>query len=407
MTIAKRPSGRLRDFATNPNYSAGADPWSGQPTKVRPSDGVMQAGVIPNTQPLARHENFNRWEERRYLALLDGLEVNFLDTAIVGTVTGNQATGVACGVWRADRPLFVTAASDPDIWVATDDRTFTSSLTLVGGSWAHLAEGPYSTAAVGSSGAGDYVAAVGEGDPTTWYTRAMTDCLTLHAVVVDPDNDEIIAVGENASGSDPAVWTVSDPDHGGPTFAAASFAQISRAGSQALQFVARGPVYRVASGTTELSYWQRGDATLTADAFATSLGAHTIKGLVYDDENALFLVLTSDGTNSKVWRWSPGVFGPTEQLAINGLVWATGKQIVASRGACIMAATTSGTLVFSYDAFVSYRRVPDPCLRFDTAPVGPSTLVTLCDNRFIVGDYHAAGDVRLAYGIRLGQLFTV
>ena len=36
-------------WATDANYAAGGDPWSGQPTKVAPSGGVIAKGQIPET----------------------------------------------------------------------------------------------------------------------------------------------------------------------------------------------------------------------------------------------------------------------------------------------------------------------------------------------------------------------
>lgn len=45
-------------WATNTNYSTGD--YAGGPTKVAPSAGVRQDGHMPDTPPLAEHENYDR-----------------------------------------------------------------------------------------------------------------------------------------------------------------------------------------------------------------------------------------------------------------------------------------------------------------------------------------------------------
>lgn len=46
------------DFATDPNFPAGSDPWSGTPTRVAPSAGQLAAGFAPATQVPAQHLNW-------------------------------------------------------------------------------------------------------------------------------------------------------------------------------------------------------------------------------------------------------------------------------------------------------------------------------------------------------------
>lgn len=46
------------DWATNANHSAGADPWSGQPNKVKPAASRETDGLIPGDTPSAEELNY-------------------------------------------------------------------------------------------------------------------------------------------------------------------------------------------------------------------------------------------------------------------------------------------------------------------------------------------------------------
>jgi hypothetical protein len=44
--------------ATDDNYPAGVETWSGTPTKVAPSSGMLAQGVVPNQKLAAQHDNY-------------------------------------------------------------------------------------------------------------------------------------------------------------------------------------------------------------------------------------------------------------------------------------------------------------------------------------------------------------
>jgi hypothetical protein len=56
--MADRPADPPIDFATDDNYAAGSETWSGTPTKVEPDPGDQATGFVPNTKPPAQWWNW-------------------------------------------------------------------------------------------------------------------------------------------------------------------------------------------------------------------------------------------------------------------------------------------------------------------------------------------------------------
>src|SRR6185295_12739707 len=46
------------DWATDANYPAGSDPWSGTPTKSAPDAGKIATGFVPDTDQAAEEVNW-------------------------------------------------------------------------------------------------------------------------------------------------------------------------------------------------------------------------------------------------------------------------------------------------------------------------------------------------------------
>lgn len=65
------------DWATDANYAAGANPWSGTPTKSAPSAGKVQTGYVPAADDAAEEDNYILNNHANY--------IKYLDSGAVGT----------------------------------------------------------------------------------------------------------------------------------------------------------------------------------------------------------------------------------------------------------------------------------------------------------------------------------
>ncbi len=99
------------DFATDTNYPAGADPWSGQPNKISPG-GIVATGFIPATFLDTSHVNYELNNHGAWINYLDAAASPFYGSGVdgaavfdgVSVVTGCSGTGP----YTALRDLFYT-----------------------------------------------------------------------------------------------------------------------------------------------------------------------------------------------------------------------------------------------------------------------------------------------------------
>ena len=74
----------LPTFATDANYPAGTDPWSGTPTKVKPALAVTAPGHMPNTEWPSQWENWWKANVAEHLALAaDAAALNWSANTVV------------------------------------------------------------------------------------------------------------------------------------------------------------------------------------------------------------------------------------------------------------------------------------------------------------------------------------
>lgn len=93
----------LKPWATDANYAAGVNPWSGQPTKVQPPALLATTGLVPGTKLAAEHEN---WLKARnsivgqhaiYAALQRWRSYTVNDSPNATAGIGGYSDGVALG----------------------------------------------------------------------------------------------------------------------------------------------------------------------------------------------------------------------------------------------------------------------------------------------------------------------
>lgn len=84
-------------WATNTNYAAGSDPWSGTPTKSQPSGGKIASGFVPNTDEAAEETNWVLNNLCQYASYLDSI-FNGANLSINDDFTGDTLDR---GIWLA------------------------------------------------------------------------------------------------------------------------------------------------------------------------------------------------------------------------------------------------------------------------------------------------------------------
>lgn len=121
------PSTGPYEWASNPNHAAGPNPWNGQPTKVTPSAGQIQAGFVPNTPFPSEIANklFNNIGE--WLNWLKTLPADL--TAVAARVTALEAFQLGTRI-VSDWWTYPTAKSTT-IWIPTSAYQHRGAGTMV------------------------------------------------------------------------------------------------------------------------------------------------------------------------------------------------------------------------------------------------------------------------------------
>lgn len=196
------------EWASDENFTSGA--YSGLPTKIAPSAGLLAQGIQPENRFGAQHFNWlMNYLTREAGALRNAQYAQWFFSTISGTPTlyavstapiGNTAMGIAVGAAAA-------------IFTAPDFVTWTS----------RTAGGGYTDALFDVTGNGTLWCAVGEtggiqtatyGTGVTWTKRTAAGAYTgdFYAIVYNPTSaqDDFVAVGETGgiqTSNDGATWT--------------------------------------------------------------------------------------------------------------------------------------------------------------------------------------------------------
>lgn len=101
-----RPTDDPQTWATTTNYSAGSDPWSGNPTKSSPSGGVIAVGFTPQQYVPAQWMNYimnNHGDWLKYLQFLPLSVQGITGNVIVSSgyvPSGNMTTNGGAGKFK-------------------------------------------------------------------------------------------------------------------------------------------------------------------------------------------------------------------------------------------------------------------------------------------------------------------
>jgi hypothetical protein len=135
----------LPEWATDTNYPAGSDPWSGLPTKRAPSAGEIAQGAEPNTGLAAQHFNYQLGLIGDWVAYLDGVAAAYF---------GDGSDG-AC-VFDGTNTFAFASKSGNDYTLTRDvyaaSMTFTLSATLRTAGYRIFCRGALDTSASALSG---------------------------------------------------------------------------------------------------------------------------------------------------------------------------------------------------------------------------------------------------------------
>lgn len=100
--MATRPVDPVQDWATDVNFPAGSDPWSGQPTKVVPAAGESAVGFEPGTEFPSELANYILSNHAAFLAYLDSEVTGGADTFTASAAAGVPSLLAGAGYWALD-----------------------------------------------------------------------------------------------------------------------------------------------------------------------------------------------------------------------------------------------------------------------------------------------------------------
>lgn len=434
MAGAVRPPGAPRPWSSTSLMVDPTTAWDGTPTKVKPSNGVIDAGFLPTEQPPAERLNWLINDRDRRIAVLDMAEARTFPEPGDGAGIDNPGSGSTVGDFA-----FATFNQQPELYRATNATlvrksvdggyTWATDLTLAGGSVitsiASRDDGS-KQGAVGAAyavGGAAKIALTGAGGGIShgWASTTLTGSGTANTakcIVADRDAGSIFLVGgsDQTGGIDAAkVWRVVDSFGLFSSQTVVAMAGIFAGTGNAVRLVAASPTYKFAcqynGGSNALWRWLDADSTSTS---VTTPTTDEIRDLLWLPEDGRFLMISQSGGNViKFWTSTDGATGSWSQVTTTGdgtSVW--GNAVVQVRGACvrgsiIMVPTVyaggSTLLMVSGDAGLSWEALPDPLARHQSqAPVPVTQIVRSVGPRFVAAGYIAASKVGMAYTMRAG-----
>lgn len=433
MTGAVRPLGAPRPWASNATMSDPAKAWDGTPTKVRPANGIIDAGFLPTEQPPAERANWKLNDIDRRLAVHDMIEARTFVEPGDGAGIDNPGTGGTVGDFA-----FAIFNQQPELYRATASTlvrksvdggyTWATDLTLAGGSVLTaiasrddgLKQGALAASYANAGVAKVALTGQGGGVGHAWASTTLTGSGTgnqANCVVGDSYVGSIFLVGGNdqTTGIDaPKVWRVVDSYGSFTSQTVVSMAGIFAGTGNTIRIVCAGATYKLATqfngGFNAVWRWQDGDATA---ASVTNFTTDEIKDVLWLPEDGCFLAISQSGGNViKFWRSADGSTGSWSQVTTTGdgtNVW--GNATVYLRGACVRGSilmvpcvyNSAGLVMVSGDAGVSWEAIPDPLSRHQSqTPVPKTQVLRAVGPRIMAAGYVAASKAAMAYTMRAG-----
>lgn len=123
-------------FASDENFPAGSDPWSGSPAKIRPTDGILARGFLPGKRLPAAWVNYALYDVSARTARADLAEALNFSPRVTG-MSSPPANVSRCAVYDEPQGVVwsirddgVSYSEDGAIWV--DDTSIDSPTALKG-----------------------------------------------------------------------------------------------------------------------------------------------------------------------------------------------------------------------------------------------------------------------------------
>lgn len=426
MTIKKgRPAKDPIVLATDAEWSAPGELWDTAEPTLRPLDGLIATGFMPDQRIAVRHVNYLEHHTGRRLRNLDLIEVTNWPEPHPNTDAVLNGGGNLAGSMVEMAPDIANTAGPGVMYYCNGGDSIKKDVLSGGYAWTNdhtdagaivyeLAANRYNAAAVATEGGAAKI--VHKAIASGWQTHgvSLTDA---RAIVADDDlgiaepTPESVFWLAGISGTTPRVSRVSFGADG--TSAISEVTYSAGVGSTRLDVIAVGGgrgVAANAAGTQNIYTWQDGAAALTAVSLG---GTDTPRFVVWDPENLQFIMGFSNG---KMWRSPTGLSASWTEVTAN---MPTGTKDYAFNGACSRGSlcVVPGTLnsvsclFVTGDAGETWDTLPDPLRRYNAnAYMGPASgpapvaeKVRRVGNRLVCLGYNASNKTYAAYSERTGR----
>jgi len=398
--------------AISPLYPAGPDAWSGQPTKVAPSAGILAYGFVPGGPVSVEFLNYVLSALGTRINDVDSANVlNWPDKWLYNLPAGASVPDFCRATWDQRQLYYAPVATT--LCVSYDNgQSWATDDTLAGASYRAIAayEGP--TEDTGAVLATCTVAGAGRvsmrGQTAGWNDQALAGCATPYAVVADPFTGKFLVVGDQTAGSAPGIWAVDANDGAtGGTIATAH----PTSGAYPLRTVAAGDPYKLAarSGGTGLWRWQDNDVNAV---LVTGPGTGNVETIHWDDVGKQFWISYAQGGQPTIWTSPNGGSGTWTARTLPGAGTMTGtipiggSVSIGEINAWIFQAPNSITQTFllcTRDNGSSWFWVGDPLLKPTFDPTVATSRICKVGNGLLVSDWSvAAGNIYISLSLRGG-----
>lgn len=338
-----RPLAPLPTWATNLNYPAGSDPWSGDLLKLDPGAGLRAAGWEPEDRPGAQHQNhqFNKLGE--YIDYLDAIAAqNWAEPVTIVDNTGDDI-GYDKGLetWFVVGELQkVHASRDGYTWTAQSMPAGTQNLLAIAGSTSNVVAG----------GIGDQAF---QFDGVTWTKSTLPGggVIDVNRILSDPAS--FIMLGGSLLGASDAanVWRTTD----GFAFTRVALPVPSFTPHQVDVMANRPLTNQWWAYSQNSNPANAGEAWTSTDGIAWTLRTPgIIRGTAAAGsfEQQLWMCVTELGfvfTSADAITWN-------QVASLSNITFAANCLSVS--GSLWVAGTLDRTIIYSTDAGVTWRKVP-------------------------------------------------
>jgi hypothetical protein len=367
-------------WATDTNFPAGGDSWSGTPTKVAPTGGMIQTGHVPEQGPSAQIENYFRNELGQWLTFFQDMQVlNWPMHTVIGGIVANGNQALALGHTTSPSmillggapagPNFKFSLNGGQSWVnasrTNDNVNIAVNCCAVSGATC-IASGPSLGAGVGSQniyrstdGGQNWVGNIALPTSSAGVGFSINHVHRAASVFVAGGNDHA-GVQYLATSSDGASGNWTQRTLTGGTGSRTVLKIVSGLASGAPRIVALG--VSDFSGTPVSIGWYSDDGGVTWSAMG-SPPTNLAVAAAYSADTGIWMMLGRSGNNATVHTSPDGItWGPSlatlqdagcattpvtaggNQLTVNGSMWVSAAPIPQSGFASkIYWSTDSGT----------------------------------------------------------------